>query len=148
MIVVVNFSNRKHGNCYSIAGTVKKHYNDKKVKIFNFIDETFSPCGSCNYECYTNKCSVNDSLKEIFKSILQSEETIFIIPNYCDYPSSNFFLFNERCHGFMRNNEELHKRYEDDECRRYRSEKGTEDRNNVCYRDKNGDKARIGHLKY
>jgi multimeric flavodoxin WrbA/8-oxo-dGTP pyrophosphatase MutT (NUDIX family) len=111
MIVVVNFSNRKHGNCYSIAGTVKKHYGDKKVKIFNFIDETYKSCGNCEYECFTSKCSINDGLKELFKSILQSEETIFIIPNYYDYPSSNFFLFNERCHGFMHNNEELHKRY-------------------------------------
>lgn len=111
MIVVVNFSSRKGGNCYSIAGVVKKYYKDKKVKIFNFFEKAFNSCGKCNYECFTKKCIMNDGLEEMFKAILQSEQAVFIIPNYCDYPSSNFFMFNERCYGFMYHNKELFERY-------------------------------------
>ena len=35
MIVVVNFSSRKDGNCYRISGVVKKHFKNKKVKILS-----------------------------------------------------------------------------------------------------------------
>ena len=33
---------------------------------------------------------------EILDAIVQSEMTYFILPNYSDYPCSNYFVFNER----------------------------------------------------
>lgn len=111
MIVVVNFSSRKDGNCYRISGVVKKHYKDKKVKIFNFYENTYTSCGHCDYECFKKRCKVDDGINEIFKSIVQSEETIFVLPNYCDYPNSNYFLFNERSCGFFNGNKDLLNRY-------------------------------------
>lgn len=111
MIVVVNFSSRKNGNCYRISGVIKKHFREKKVKIYNFFENTYISCGHCNYECFKKRCLVNDGLNEIFKSIVQSEETIFVVPNYLDYPNSNFFLFNERALGFFNGNKELQNRY-------------------------------------
>ncbi len=111
MIVVVNFSSRKNGNCYQISGVIKKHYKQKKVKIYNFFENTFETCGHCEYECFKKKCKVNDGINEIFKSIVQSELTLFVIPNYCDYPSSNYFKFNERSCGFFNGNKELLERY-------------------------------------
>lgn len=111
MIVVVNFSSRKDGNCYQISGVVKKHYKEKKVKIFNFHENTYHSCGHCDYECFKKKCKIGDGINEIFKAIVQSEETIFVVPNYCDYPNSNFFLFNERSCGFFNGNKDLMNRY-------------------------------------
>lgn len=111
MIVVVNFSSRKDGNCYRISGVIKKHFKDKKVKIYNFYENTYSSCGHCDYECFKKRCKVNDGINEIFKSIVQSEETIFVLPNYCDYPNSNYFLFNERSCGFFNGNKDLLNRY-------------------------------------
>lgn len=111
MIVVVNFSSRKDGNCYQISGVVKKHFREKKVKIFNFYENTYTSCGHCNYECFKKRCKVDDGINEIFKSIVQSEETIFVLPNYCDYPNSNYFLFNERSCGFFNGNKDLLNRY-------------------------------------
>lgn len=111
MIVVVNFSSRKDGNCYQISGVVKKHYKEKKVKIFNFYENTYHSCGHCDYECFKKKCKIGDGINEIFKAIVQSEETIFVVPNYCDYPNSNFFLFNERSCGFFNGNKDLMNRY-------------------------------------
>lgn len=111
MIVVVNFSSRKDGNCYQISGVVKKHYKEKKVKIFNFYENTYNSCGHCDYECFKKKCKIGDGINEIFKAIVQSEETVFVVPNYCDYPNSNFFLFNERSCGFFNGNKDLMNRY-------------------------------------
>ena len=76
MIVVVNFSSRKEGNCYRISGVIKKHYKQKRVKIFNFYDNTYTSCGHCKYECFKKRCLVNDGINEIFKAIVQSEKTI------------------------------------------------------------------------
>lgn len=111
MIVVVNFSSRKEGNCYRISGVIKKHYKQKRVKIFNFFENTYTACGHCDYECFKKRCLINDGINEIFKAIVQSEETIFVLPNYCDYPNSNFFLFNERSSGFFNGNKDLMNRY-------------------------------------
>ena len=80
MIVVVNFSSRKDGNCYQISGVVKKHYKEKKVKIFNFYENTYYSCGHCDYECFKKKCKIGDGINEIFKAIVQSEETVFVVP--------------------------------------------------------------------
>lgn len=113
MIVVVNFSSRKEGNCYRISGVIKKHYREKKVKIYNFYENTYKSCGHCDYECFKKRCKVDDGINEIFKSIVQSEETIFVLPNYCDYPNSNYFLFNERSCGFFNGNKDLLNRYLD-----------------------------------
>ncbi len=30
------------------------------------------------------------------EAIVRSEITYFIVPNYCDYPCSNYYVFNER----------------------------------------------------
>lgn len=111
MIVVVNFSSRKDGNCYRISGVIKKHFREKKVKIYNFYENTYISCGHCNYECFKKRCKVDDGINEIYKSIVQSEETIFVLPNYCDYPNSNYFLFNERSCGFFNGNKDLLNRY-------------------------------------
>lgn len=111
MIVVVNFSSRKDGNCYQISGVIKRHFKEKKVKIYNFYENTYIACGHCDYECFKKKCKVNDGINEIFKSIVQSEETIFVLPNYLDYPNSNYFLFSERSIGFFNGNKDLQTRY-------------------------------------
>lgn len=35
----------------------------------------------------------------------------FVVPNYCDYPCANFFIFNERRQCYFQNHPELEDRY-------------------------------------
>ena len=45
-------------------------------------------------------------------AITNSTLTYFIVPNYCDYPCANFFIFNERSLCYFQNKEELLNAYE------------------------------------
>ena len=39
--------------------------------------------------------------------ITDSDLSYFIVPNYCDYPCANFFIFNERSQCFFQHHPEL-----------------------------------------
>ena len=45
-------------------------------------------------------------------AVTHSDLTFFIIPNYCDYPCSNYFIFNERSQCYFQGHPELLERYE------------------------------------
>lgn len=48
---------------------------------------------------------------QLIDTICKSEMAIFVVPNYCDYPCSNFFTFNERSLCCFNGNPELLDRY-------------------------------------
>ena len=48
----------------------------------------------------------------LIKSILSSALTYFIVPNYCDFPCSNYFVFCERQQSYFGNHTEQLKLYE------------------------------------
>lgn len=112
-ITIVNFSSRRDGNCLSIANLIQNQYSNDRVVLYNFKDLKIQGCGKCNYECLkeVNCCPVYDDINKIYESILNADKAIFIIPNYCDYPCSNFFVFNERSCGFFKQSDELMKEY-------------------------------------
>ncbi len=102
MINVITFSGRKSdGNCSKIAKFISKNINNLYVKHINFCDNDIHNCSKCNYECIKNDsiCVYKDSMETIFKDLSIGELNIFIIPTYCDFPSSNLFIFNERTQG-------------------------------------------------
>lgn len=113
MITIVNFSASKDANCIKIANHLKDLLNNKEIVIYNFEDFNLLPCGYCDYECIkrNEKCQINDKLNEIYESISNSEEAIYILPNYCDYPCANFFIFNERGNGYYSNEYGRRKKY-------------------------------------
>lgn len=107
-VCVVSFSSRKDGNCSKISEYICSTLPD--VKQYNFSNFTISPCGKCNYQCFLSgdKCPYYDDIeRELLDSITHSELTYFIVPNYCDYPCSNFFIFNERSVCYFQNNPKL-----------------------------------------
>ena len=102
-IVIINFSGRLNGNCGEIAKYIKEI--KENTKIYNFAELKFSNCSKCSYECLKeNICLMNDDLKDFYSDILNCEEIIFIVPNYCGFPCSNYFIYAERLCGGCINN--------------------------------------------
>ena len=40
-------------------------------------------------------------------AICHSDQAVFIVPNHCNYPCANFFIFNERSQCYFQNHPEL-----------------------------------------
>lgn len=110
---IVSCSGRKNGNCGSIAKELCGLYGDE-AKAYDFSSLKITPCTGCGYECFESreKCPYfKDSVLEIYDGITESELTYFIVPNYCDYPCSLFFAFNERSQCYFQKRPELLEKY-------------------------------------
>ena len=111
-VCIVSFSSRKNGNCDKISEFVSSMY--PKAKRYNFSKFKISACGGCKYQCFArgDKCPhARDKEREILDAVTNSEMAIFIVPNYCDYPCSNYFVFNERGICYFQNNDDLLTKY-------------------------------------
>lgn len=97
-ISIISFSSRADGNCSHIAKYIKNFYGDTAT-MYCFSDFSISPCGVCNYECFNRDRSCpasNDMELTILDSICSCDLAYYIIPNYCDNPCANYFIFCER----------------------------------------------------
>ena len=106
--VIISFSSRKNGNCSQIGKYIQGLTHDPV--FFSFSEFSLHPCGGCNYECFAERTQcpyIADRECEILEAIVQSEVTYFILPNYCDYPCSNYFVFNERSQCYFQGRPEL-----------------------------------------
>lgn len=106
--VIISFSSRTNGNCDQIGKMLQSMIEDSKR--FSFTEFSIHPCGNCHYECFKKReqCPyINDMEYKLLESIMQSEMTYFILPNYCDYPCANYFIFNERSQCFFQGKPEL-----------------------------------------
>ena len=113
-ITVINFSGRADGNCHNISKMIRASYPDLSMQVFGFCDLEITPCGKCRYECFTKRelCPYFDEQEyAVCEAVTQSDAAIFIVPNYCDYPCANFFLFNERSQCYFQGREDLLERY-------------------------------------
>ncbi len=114
MITIVNFSGRKSGNCRAISKVIAaSHYADE-TSVFDFCDIKLEPCGRCEYECFGSEkqCPYQpDGVYDLYDRITRSDLAYFIVPNYCDYPNANYFIFNERSQCYFQHNEQLLDRY-------------------------------------
>lgn len=114
MISIVSFSSRKAGNCDKTSNYIAS--NIPNSTIFSFSEFDIHPCGGCHYECFTSreKCPYFADIEyTLIDTICHSEFAYFIIPNYCDYPCANFFIFNERSQCYFQGHPELLDRYLD-----------------------------------
>ena len=102
-VLVISFSGRSGGNCDSISDYIAQR-NEPECTIFKFSEQKIHPCGGCRYECFGKEpCPyLADPEYELLESICQSDLTYFVIPNYCDYPCANYFIFKERSQCFFR----------------------------------------------
>ena len=101
-VLVISFGGRSGGNCDSISDLLVQR-NEPECTIFKFSEQKIHPCGGCRYECFdTEPCPYREDPEyELLESICQSDLTYFVIPNYCDYPCANYFIFNERSQCFF-----------------------------------------------
>ena len=110
-ICVISFSGRSGGNCASIAREIENFWLGKGVvSVFDFSTFEIAPCGRCSCECFKKRESCpyfSDSEFDICDTITNSGLTYFVVPNYCDYPCANFFIFNERSQCYFQRRHEL-----------------------------------------
>ena len=109
----MSFSSRAGGNCSQIAKLLCSLIQD--AVLFDFSEFEVHPCGKCNYECFISrdKCSyIGDMECNLLDAVTNSEKTYFILPNYCDYPCANCFIFNERSQCYFQGRPELLESYE------------------------------------
>lgn len=106
--LIIVFSSREKGNSEHIAEFIQSNLR-KNEEIFCFSSHRIAPCGNCRYECFLKdlRCPhCTDGEEVLLEKICRSDETIFVLPNYCDYPCANFFIFNERSNGFFQHHPE------------------------------------------
>lgn len=109
---IVSFSGRFGGNCSRIANVIRQM--KKEATVYDFSNFSITPCGQCKYECFQQRerCPYFDDMEfAICESITNSDLTYFVVPNYCDYPCANFFIFNERSQCYFQNHEDLLDQY-------------------------------------
>ncbi len=113
-VSVISFSARSAGNCQAIAHAVAAQHTGDDVRLFLFSDLSTHACGACNYECFhpSRSCPhMGDGIPAIYEAVTQSALSYFIVPNYCDYPNANYFLFCERSQCFFQRRPALYDRY-------------------------------------
>ena len=101
--VIVTFSSRQDGNCSQIGKLIASMTQDPV--LFDFSGFDIHPCGRCAAECFAareNCPYAADQEYEMLEAMIHSDTVYFVIPNYCDYPCANFFIFNERSQCFFR----------------------------------------------
>lgn len=95
--VIISFSSRKNGNCGKIGNFIQESIEESIH--FSFSDFQIQPCGSCEGECFRSREACphyHDMEKTLVDAICSSDMTYFVLPNHCDFPCANFFIFNER----------------------------------------------------
>lgn len=113
-ICVLNFSGRENGNCKRISDFVAEKFNAEKINRYNFGQMRLTACGKCNYECFKSRKACpyfSDNIYGIYDSITNADMAFFIVPNYCDYPCANYFIFNERSQCYFQGREDLLYKY-------------------------------------
>lgn len=111
-VCIVPFSGRPGGNCSRIAEIIRQ--KEREAAVYDFSALSITPCGCCNYECFQQreKCPhFSDPEFTICEAIANSDLAYFIVPNYCDYPCANFFIFNERSQCYFQHREDLLNQY-------------------------------------
>ena len=111
--VIVSFSSRADGNCAQIAGLIRSLCGG--AELFDFSAFEIRPCGACDYACFAGRerCPyIGDMECRILDAVTHSDLTFFVLPNYCDYPCANYFIFNERSQCYFQGRPELLERYE------------------------------------
>ena len=101
-IVILTFSGRNEGNCANISNYLMDYH--KRTSIRNYTIHNLTPCGNCNYECLkpSQTCpELSAEYTEVMDSVCSSDLVYFVVPNYCGFPCSAYFTFNERSVGYF-----------------------------------------------
>ena len=102
-VVILSFSGRKEGNCAEIGRFIAQYHTNSNILTYN-VGEYWTACGCCNYECLkpTETCpALTDVQRQIMDEVMSADMVYYIVPNYCGFPSANFYVFNERSVGYF-----------------------------------------------
>lgn len=113
-VLIISFSGRNKGNSQQIAELIKANLN-ADADVFLFSENVIHPCGGCRYQCFDDNrmCPhIEDAEYGLLEQISLCDQVYFIVPNYCDYPCANFFIFNERSQVFFQGYPERLSAYE------------------------------------
>ena len=122
-ILIISFSARQDGNCDGISRMIREHY-DHSCTVFRFSQQQIHPCGGCRYECFGKETTcpyIADPEYGLLDAICNHDLTYFVIPNYCDYPCANYFIFNERSQCYFQHKPERLDRFINVKKKRKRS---------------------------
>ena len=111
--ILISFSSRENGNCAQVSQYILS-VCDRIDRAYYFSDFSIKPCGTCQYECFkqSNSCPhIEDQEYALLDAISQSELVYFVVPNYCDYPCANFYIFNERSNCYFQGHPERLEQY-------------------------------------
>ena len=113
---VISFSGRRDGNCSAVAQAVRDALSGRdSVQYFDCSALALTPCGGCGCECFQarERCPYfDDPVFGMYDAVTRSSMSYFVVPNYCDYPCANFFLFNVRSQCYFQGRPELLEQYE------------------------------------
>lgn len=99
MINIISFSGkREKGNCYDLMQFMSNSLIDKKIAVneINFKKLNIHNCTNCNYECFSTGCPYLNDAEELLNLMIEASLNFLIVPIYCDFPSSQLFVLNER----------------------------------------------------
>lgn len=99
MINIVNLSGRyEKGNCGNIMQFMSNFLIDKKIAVneIDFKKLKIHNCTHCNYDCFSMICPYLNDIEQFLNLLSEASMNILIIPIYCDFPTSQLFVLNER----------------------------------------------------
>ena len=105
---IISFSSRGNGNCAQIGKLIRSL--SEEAVLFQFSYFEIHACGKCGYECFADrsKCPYYSDMEyRLLDAVTHSDLAYFILPNYCDYPCTNYFVFNERSQCYFQGHPEL-----------------------------------------
>lgn len=112
-ILVINFSSRQGGNCEAVGNYLKENLKGH-VTFKSFGSMEVNPCGKCECQCFNQNSGcpfMGDDIFELYENVTASDLVYFVVPNYSDYPCSNYFVFNERGQGYFTGMDKLYEKY-------------------------------------
>lgn len=111
-ITIISFSGRPDGNCAGVSAFILNYY--KRTNIRSFVIQNMEQCGTCHYECLklSETCpKLSAGYEELMDTIRRSKLVYFIVPNYCGFPCSSYFTFNERSVGYFNMDRQIMDQY-------------------------------------
>lgn len=101
MINIISFSGKKeNGNCKNIMQFMSQFFVSKKFEVneIDFKKSNIHNCTNCNYECFIDPklCPYFNDVEQFLNLLSEASMNVLIIPIYCDFPTSQLFILNER----------------------------------------------------
>ncbi len=107
MILGMNYSKRKNGNCRDVLELIESTNNSDAFLILNIPELSISSCCDYNYACFkTGSCSFEDDFGGVIDKIREADKIIVALPVYRGHLCSEYYKFHERMCGVYRHDDD------------------------------------------